>query len=215
MGERWKRGEELIDHLYAKNNEEALDIARSLNKEAAEQLEFILENCSFAVNLELHLVRGLSYYTGPIYEIKVSNEVGTVMAGGRYDRLLAQYGRDAPAVGISVGVDRLATLLEGGKKTHVCLFIASFESTYSHAFKVAEELRAAGVAVETDLHERNLKKQFEYANALKIPYVLVVGEKEVKSGKYTLKNMESGEERLLSLEEVIAHVRGACCCCKG
>jgi len=157
--------------------------------------------------------RGLGYYTGPVFEIKLAEGIGTVIAGGRYDSLLSLYGQSEPATGISVGIERLITLMlerkKGTKKTNSKIFVAAVKPEfYKHALATAAEFHKAGVQCETDLNERNLRKQLDYANALAIPFAAIVGEREVTEKKVMFRDMFSGKEELLSIQEAITKVKG-------
>lgn len=211
LGERTQK---LLDIVKAKGtNKEKLELAAKYSPEGAKELEQILELCDFDVEVDLFLVRGLGYYTGPVFEVKLSKDIGTVTAGGRYDDLLAKYGQSFPAVGISLGIERLITLIlekeKAAKKTITKILVASIKPEfYGKANEIASKLRTEGIFCETDLNERNLRKQLDYANSLAIPYFLVLGQKEIESNKFTLRNMSTGEEKQLSLEEIIKEIKG-------
>ncbi|MGC9005114.1 MAG: His/Gly/Thr/Pro-type tRNA ligase C-terminal domain-containing protein, partial [Candidatus Micrarchaeia archaeon] len=181
------------------------------SKEGSGELEEILRYFPKA-EIDLFLVRGLAYYTGPIFEVKLSQEIGSVAAGGRYDGLIGLYGSNDFATGISFGVERLVYLIDkkvgkNVRETTTKIFVANVKPEfYSYALEVADELRKAGICAEVDLNERNLRKQMEYVNALKIPYAAIVGEKEKKEGKITLRNMETGKEEILSIREALRKV---------
>jgi histidyl-tRNA synthetase len=169
--------------------------------------------CDFEIEFDLFLARGLGYYTGPVYEIKLSEGMGTVIAGGRYDDLLGIYGQPFPAVGISVGIERLVTLIgeqkKATKKTDSVVAIAAVKPEfYPKTMEFANHLRDAGIPCETDLNERTLRKQLDYANSLSIPFVAIIGEREAKEGKVTLREMESGEERQLTFDEAVNAIKG-------
>ena len=173
--------------------------------------------CDFPVEIDLFLARGLGYYTGPIFEIVPSEGVGTVMAGGRYDNLLGVYGQPAPAVGISVGIERLVMLVaernrqdaKTVKKTDSVVFVAPVKhESYAYALQVAAALREAGIACETDLNERHIRKQFDYANALGIRFAAVIGTREESGKLITLHDMQSGKEDMLPLQDAIARIKG-------
>jgi histidyl-tRNA synthetase len=207
-----EKAEELLGIVRAKGDNQAkLELAAKYSQEGAKELSEILELCDFEVEVDLFLVRGLGYYTGPVYEVKLSEDIGTVIAGGRYDDLLGIYGQEFPATGISVGIERLMTLMmergAAGRKTTSRLLVAAVKpELYPKASEIAALLRGKGTACETDLNERNLRKQFDYANALSIPYMLIVGQKEIDSGEYTLRDMSSGHERKVKLDDVAAQV---------
>jgi len=209
-----KKADPLIKVIWAKGgNEEKLDIAAKYSEEGVKEMKEILALCEFPIEFDLFLVRGLGYYTGPVYEIKLSDDIGTVMAGGRYDNLLGVYGQPSPAVGISVGIERLITLIgeqkKGGtKKTDTAVFVAAVNPEfYSYASEVAAKLRASSIMAETDLNERNLRKQFDYANSLSIPFVAIVGEREKREKKLTLRDMKSGKEESLKMEDAVERLR--------
>jgi histidyl-tRNA synthetase len=206
-------GKEKTDELFSLirtsgTNEQKLDTARALSEEGAEELEQMSNLCDFDIEIDLSLVRGLGYYTGPVFEIKLAKGMGTVMAGGRYDDLIGIYGQSDPATGISLGIERLITLIlerDGNQmKTYSRVFVASAKPEfYKDAAKIADQFRRAGIDVETDLSERNLRKQFDYANALSISFVAIIGQREIENKKVTLRDMESGTEESLDLEEAI------------
>lgn len=158
------------------------------------------------VEIDYSLARGLAYYTGPVFEFESTEDFGTVTAGGRYDDLLGLYGSSAPAVGISLGVDRLAELVKMEKKerrSSAQVYIAPVDDkAYQYAIKVANELRAQGLNVSINLTERNLRKQLDYANAIGCPFVVIVGEKEKEAKKVTLRDLKTGEENFISPSEL-------------
>lgn len=191
-------------------NEDKLAAVESLCEEGVSELRELIGLCNFEVEVDLALVRGLGYYTGPVFEIQISKEIGSIAGGGRYDGLLELYGQKDCATGISIGIERLITLMKERKeqekeinlKTYTKVFVACVNPEfYLYSMKVANELRNSGIATETDLNNRNLRKQMEYANSLGIPYVIVVGEKEEKEKKVTLKDMKNGEEKYVKIEE--------------
>ncbi|NYZ77305.1 histidine--tRNA ligase [Candidatus Micrarchaeota archaeon] len=208
-----QRGEELLDVVSAgKDNEEKLKTVEKTAKEGVEELREIISLCDFDIGIDLSLVRGLGYYTGPVYEVKLSDEIGTVMAGGRYDGLLGVYGRQDYATGISVGIERLITLIlekrKGRKKTCSRIFVAcATPELYKNAVQLAAYFRKNGIETETDLNGRNLRKQFEYVNSLSIPYAVIIGKRELESGKFTLRDMASGKEESLREEEIAARLK--------
>lgn len=207
-----KKAEEIIKSLKVDGgNREKLEFAKKYSKEGAGELEEILRYFPMA-EVDLFLVRGLAYYTGPIFEVRLTEEIGSVAGGGRYDALIGLYGQQEYATGISFGVERLVYLInknekEGIAETPTKIFVVNVKPEfYPYALEVANEIRKAGVCAEVDLNERNLRKQLEYANALRIPYVAVVGGREKKEGKITLRNMKTGEEEFLSVMEAVKKV---------
>lgn len=197
------------------DNEAKLKAIEKVSPEGAEELKQVLALCPFPIEIDLSLVRGLGYYTGPIFEIKGGESIGSIAGGGRYDNLLSVYGQGDPAVGISLGIERIIVLLKERKareqtsvQTYTQALVAAVKPEfYPKALETARTLRERGIAAETDLNERNLRKQFDYANALGIPYVIILGEKEIQSGKVTLRNMREGTEEALPPEEAIARLQ--------
>ncbi|MEK6978914.1 MAG: histidine--tRNA ligase [Candidatus Micrarchaeota archaeon] len=197
-------------------NEDKLRAVENVCPEGVAELREIVSLCDsagFEVVVDLAMVRGLGYYTGPVFEIKLSDGIGTIAGGGRYDKLLGLYGQPDCAIGISIGIERLITLIKernaknnsgGTAKTYTKVFVGCVKPEfYNYAAKVAGEFRAAGIATETDLNERNLRKQMDYANSLGMPFFAVVGEREAKENKITLKDMKSGKEDFVFVKDAI------------
>ena len=167
--------------------------------------------------LDLTIARGLDYYTGTVYETVLNKYpgIGSVCSGGRYDNLAENYtDKKLPGVGISIGLTRLfyqlreAGLLEvSNKATPTELLVIPMQDTMAHAMDIATQMRGAGIPTEVYLNEGKMGKKFSYADKLGIPYVVVVGEDEVKSGKFKLKDMRNSEETLLSLDEIICRIK--------
>jgi len=164
------------------------------------------------IEIDFSLVRGLDYYTGPIFEISVETEknVGSVVGGGRYDNLIELYGgRWTPATGISLGVERIYEIMEAEKmfklpETKTLMFVLAVdEMLKKDALRIAQKLRKTGIPAQTDLMGRNMKKQLEYVNSAKIPFVVFVGEKELKKRKFTVKNMINGEQKVMGIETIL------------
>ena len=164
------------------------------------------------VEFDIPLARGLSYYTGCIFEVKINNvAIGSVCGGGRYDNLTGVFGLpDVSGVGISFGVDRIYDAMEElnlfPKRAQVSstVMIAHFDDeSLRYSLGVAFALREKGIAAEVYPDVTKIKKQMEYANRKMIPYVMVIGSDEVKSGLLTIKNMETGDQQKLALEGII------------
>lgn len=167
------------------------------------------------VEFDISLARGLSYYTGCIFEVKINNvAIGSVSGGGRYDNLTGSFGLEGVSgIGISFGVDRLYDSMEELKLFPDATMISStvmicyFDSETQHyALKVASTLRAKNIATEVYPAVAKLKKQLDYANKKAIPYVIVIGSDEVKSGQLTFKNMQTGDQGKKTVQEIIAHL---------
>jgi len=170
-----------------------------------------LENIGRKVVLDLSLVRGLDYYTSTIFEVMSEDEkIGSIAGGGRYDKMIGTFsgGEEIPAVGVALGIERIIDLMkerEGEKrKTYTQVFVVNVnDEVKKDCIGIANKLRQSGINTQTDIMGRNIRNQLDYANSLGIPYVIFVGPKEVKSEKYKLKDMKSGKEIQLTLEEII------------
>ncbi len=160
------------------------------------------------LKVDLSLVRGLEYYTGPVFEIMAGGK-WSCGGGGRYDNLVEALGGGLiPATGISLGINRIIGLMkENGLfklEKEKMVYIAPVEKNVkNNAIKILQELRKAGIKAEIDLMNRKLSKQLEYVNSKGILWVIIVGEKDLKEGKVTLKNMETGEEKKIKKEEIV------------
>lgn len=209
------QADEIMKFLKIKDTEELRSLAKSDEmREAIAELESVLNSMkgygySAFVRADMSLVRGLEYYTGPVFEIKVGKARLSIGGGGRYDNLIELFGgKPTPATGISFGVERLVDIMEAEKmletpKTITRMFIASAGDVRPAVLKAAKELRRLDVNCEYDVMQRDLGKQLQYVNARGIPFALIIGEKEVKESVYRLRNMKTGEEKLLkSIEEV-------------
>ncbi|MGA1201377.1 MAG: histidine--tRNA ligase [Planctomycetota bacterium] len=188
---------------------------------AIERLRGTLDRVEAGGSLDLievdpSIARGLSYYTGIIYETFLGDlpEYGSVMSGGRYDGLVGMFaGRDLPAVGISLGVDRLfAALLELGslevRRTPSEVLVVQFSEEGSvDAFRLAAALRSAGISVLVHPQAAKLKKQFQAANALGIPFTAGGGRDEAARGTLQLKEMGSGEQVEVDVAEAVRRIR--------
>ncbi len=161
------------------------------------------------------LARGLAYYTGTVYEAVATDEAvhSSIASGGRYDKMIGQFlgtKLEYPAVGISFGLDRLYIIIETREKERVKtvteVLVISINAE-REAEKIAEALREQEIRTETDIMGRGPSKNLQYADSLKIPFVLFVGEEELKAKKYKLKNMKTGKESLESAERVIAVIK--------
>lgn len=163
------------------------------------------------VSVDPTIARGLSYYTGCIYETKLLDlpEYGSVMSGGRYDELVGVFAqRELPAAGISLGVDRLfSALQELGKlsqrETPARVLMVHFAETLVESLRVAARLREAGISVVLYPEAAKMKKQFHYAGSMGIPFTAVVGEAEVTRGTLNLKDMKTGEQYEVTVDQAV------------
>lgn len=178
--------------------------------------DFLINDTQNAIsNLELDitLARGLNYYTGAIFEVK-TNEVamGSIGGGGRYDDLTGMFGlSDLTGVGISFGADRIYDVLEElnlfpeSTTESTKALISNFDAqAEKYALPILQQIRNAGIRAEIYPSSAKLKKQMTYADDKNIPYVILIGSDEMESGLLTLKNMKSGEQQKLSVEEIIS-----------
>ncbi len=152
------------------------------------------------------IARGLGYYTGTVYEFKSKDKsLGTIVAGGRYDNLIGAYGHNTvPAVGISFGVDRIMNLIEGyERKTYTDIVLVNIKGELiKKSIEYAKILRRQGLNVQIDIMNRNFRKQLEFASRLGVNYVGIIGPKEAENNEITLKNMKTGEQEKVKIEEV-------------
>jgi histidyl-tRNA synthetase len=165
------------------------------------------------LELDLGLARGLSYYTGCIFEVKIHNvAIGSVSGGGRYDNLTGVFGLPGVSgVGFSFGVDRLYDAMEELKifpeeaqlssRVLICHLDADCQQ---YALGILSKIRAKGIASEVYPDISKLKKQLEYADRKKIPFAIVIGSDEMKSGVLSLKNMKTGDQQQLALPEILS-----------
>ena len=167
------------------------------------------------IELDLTLARGLNYYTGAIFEVKALDvEIGSITGGGRYDNLTGIFGKPGlSGVGISFGADRIYDVLHAlnlyPKETigsTQLLFINFGDQETAYCLPLVNEARRQGVCTELFPDAVKMKKQMSYANAHEIPYVALAGENEMKENKITLKDMRSGEQKLLSKDDLIPYL---------
>jgi len=205
------------------SNDEKLDtIAQVLadsetGLKGVEESRYILDTLKNAglkneIQLDLTLARGLNYYTGAIFEVKALDvQIGSITGGGRYDNLTGIFGMPGiSGVGISFGVDRIFDVLnalEAYPKNAVVgtqlLFINFGEQETAYCLPAVAKAREAGIRTEIYPDSAKMKKQMSYANAKQIPFVALAGENEMAEGKLTLKNMMTGEQQLVAIEELI------------
>ena len=188
-----------------------------------EESEFILKTITglgiqSEVELDLTLARGLNYYTGAIFEVKALDvQIGSISGGGRYDNLTGVFGMEGMSgVGISFGADRIYDVLnqldlypkEAVNGTQL-LFVNFGEAEAAYVLPVLAQVRAAGIRAEIYPDAAKMKKQMSYANAKMVPFVAIVGENEMKEGKVMLKNMTSGEQSLVTPDELYGRYVGS------
>ena len=213
-----------IISLEGSNDEKLNVIAEVLNAsevgmKGVEEIRLILNTlCQQGslrndIQLDLTLARGLNYYTGAIFEVKALDvQIGSILGGGRYDNLTGIFGMPGiSGVGISFGIDRIFDVLNAldcyPKEAVIgtqLLFINFGEKETAYCLPFVAQARAAGIRTEIFPDAAKMKKQMSYANAKAIPFVALAGENEMSQGKLTLKNMQTGEQALVTPEELIA-----------
>jgi len=179
-----------------------------------EELTYVMKLASSpSVIFDVTLARGLNYYTGVIWEIKsLDSSMGSIGSGGRYANLTEMFGgRDMSGVGISFGVERIYDIMEELKlfpqdalKTTEVLFVHFSEANRDFAFPLVQQLRNANVSTELYPDKAKMEKQMKYANAKGIPYVVVIGDNEMQSGKLAVKDMRSGTQEEKTFTELLA-----------
>ena len=186
-----------------------------------EEPEYILNNIetlplAATLDTDLTLARGLNYYTGTIFEVKALDvEIGSITGGGRYDNLTGVFGMDGMSgVGISFGADRIYDVLNrldlypaDSLQTTQVMFVNFGEKEAAYLLPVMARVRAAGIRAELYPEAAKMKKQMGYADAKRIPFVALVGENEMAEGKINLKNMQSGEQESVGMDELIEKIK--------
>ena len=160
--------------------------------------------------VDLTIARGLDYYTGTVYETFLNKyrEIGSVCSGGRYENLAEYYtDKSLPGVGVSIGLTRLfyklneLNLIKADRKSVADILIIPMEENLGESIKLATKLRNIGINTEIYLNDKKLKAKFKYADKLEIPYVIVLGEDEIEAKEITLKDMRTGNEEKLPMDE--------------
>ena len=213
--------------LLSGSNEEKLATLKNVlaasetGLKGVEESEFILKTIAglgiqSEVELDLTLARGLNYYTGAIFEVKALDvQIGSISGGGRYDNLTGVFGMEGMSgVGISFGADRIYDVLnqldlypkEAVNGTEL-LFVNFGDKEAAYCLPILTKVREAGVRAEIYPDASKMKKQMGYANDKQIPFVAIVGENEMNEGKLTLKNMTTGEQSLVTPDELLAVVK--------
>ena len=163
-------------------------------------------------DIDLKIARGLDYYTGTVYETTLDNypKIGSVCSGGRYEDLASYYtDKTLPGVGISIGLSRLfyqlneAKIISSEEKSLVDLLIIPMDDCIHDGIKLLSELREKGVRVSVYTEFAKLKKKFKYADQTKVDYVIVLGEEEIKTRKYSLKDMKTGDQEEVTFDELV------------
>ena len=212
--------------LSGSNDEKLATIADVLvgsetGLKGVEETRFILNALKYShmnneIQLDLTLARGLNYYTGAIFEVKALDvQIGSITGGGRYDNLTGIFGMPGlSGVGISFGADRIFDVLDqldlyptDAMNITQLLYINFGETETAYCLPIASAARQAGICTEIYPDAVKMKKQMSYANAKHIPFVALAGESEMAAGKITLKNMVTGEQQLLTPEDIITFIK--------
>ena len=221
--------EEIVDKILefisiSGDNEEKIEALEKLNikNEVFEKGLFELKEVVKYIRLfgvpeenfsiDLTIARGLDYYTGTVYETFLDNyrEIGSVCSGGRYDNLAENYtDKSLPGVGIAIGVTRLfdqlndLKLIKTEKESISDVLVISTSDDVSECLPIANTFRKEGINTEVYMNDKKMKAKFKYADKLKIPYVAIIGEDEVKEKKVSLKNLVTGKQDTINIEEAV------------
>ena len=200
----------------------SLNYSSETYKNGVQELNQVVENIYILgvpennLKINLTISRGLDYYTGTVYETFLKNhrEIGSICSGGRYENLADFYtNKKLPGVGISIGLTRLFDqldnlgLLKYEEKSIAKVLVVSMNEDVSKCFEIATILRNNNINTEVYLENKKIKAKFKYADKLKIPYVIVIGEEEIKNNVVTLKNMETGKQDTIKIEDLIKIIK--------
>ena len=207
--------QEIIEKL------ESLNIDNELFVCGLDELKFVYEDIlSLGVSpdnikINLSITRGLDYYTGSVFEtfFKEYREIGSICSGGRYDSLANNFTKSKlPGVGMSIGLTRLfyqlqeLNLVKGQQNNFDCIIIP-MKGYEKNAVKLMNDLRSSSVRCMSYLEDDKLKKKFNYADKLSVKYVIIIGQDEVEQNKFTLRNMENGNQELLELNQIFEKLK--------
>jgi len=206
----------IIKFIKQKGGNEILDKNEQLKgtKELKQILELIkLFGYEKNVLIDFSLVRGLDYYTGSVFEVCININL-SLAGGGRFDKLIETLGgKPIPAVGIGLGFERIVETMKQRNmfdlpKTKIDAFVAPVnENLIKQSIDICNKLRKSNINCDMDLMNRKLSKQLEYASSINIPYVIIVGKKDLEQGKVTIRDMKTGNERTVSKEDVNKYIK--------
>ncbi len=224
LGADPKKLEDTMRILGLRERNQVMEELKTLSdsNEGLEQLDEYFQlladlDDSVQVELDISLARGLSYYTGMIYEVKpTSVKMGSICGGGRYDDLTGMFGlKGVSGIGISFGLDRIFDVLdelelfpENISQPLDVLAVHFSNMNLNHGQKIISALRDEGIKADLYPESSKIRKQFDYADKIKVPYTLIIGDTEMESGSYMLKNMQTGEQKPMTLDEIITLFRG-------
>jgi histidyl-tRNA synthetase len=217
-----KAGKKILDlfvRLERSENAETLAELEKFIGNKTKSLQSLAQILSLAnisnIKIDASLARGLSYYTGAIMEIGVSDLAGSLAGGGRYDELIGMFGKEQiPACGFSIGLERIIVVMTEREMfppelltNSADVFVTIWnEESIAESLKLANELRANGLRVTVYPEADKLAKQFKYASAINVPYVCVVGESELADGKVTVKNLANGEQETIERTKIAEYL---------
>lgn len=197
-----------------KNLAEGYPNAKAAAENLEEILKLITQSANITVNVDAAFARGLEYYTGMIFEVNIPELEMALGGGGRYDHLLEAFGGEpTPAVGFAVGIDRVAIALQeqkaafSTKAAKRVAVTAITESQKGEALKIAQQLRAAGIAVEFEVMGRKMAKALEDADKRKVDYAVIVGERELKEGAVMLKDLMQRTQSTVAIEKLAEKIK--------
>ena len=197
----------ISDELFEEGVQELSDVIKYIRALAVPEGYFAID---------LKIARGLDYYTGTVYETFLNDyrKLGSICSGGRYDNLAEYYtDKKLPGVGNSIGLTRLFYQLSqideirANREAVSEILIIPMDTEIEDCLTVANTLRTSGINTDVYLEKGKIKKKMKYADKWNIPFVIIIGEEERQSGLYTLKNMKTGEQLKISIDEVIAKVK--------
>jgi histidyl-tRNA synthetase len=219
LGVKQESIDKLFDVFMLRNNRalEKVEEVLGSESEGVKEIKELLALCPYpSVVFNPALARGLSYYTGTVFEVFVADGSirSSVAGGGRYDNMIAALmgsKQEYPAVGISFGLDVIVDALKRRQKSvvksTVSLYVVPIGVEVKDVWSFVKELRGAGIATDLSFGRKGITKNIKYADSYGIPYVLLVGEDEIKSKKFSLKNLKTGKEKKLTLKQVIKEVK--------
>ena len=204
------------------NSLKQLNIENELFNLGVDELEQVAKNIKvFGVpqenyKIDLTIARGLDYYTGTVYETFLNEyrELGSVCSGGRYENLAEYYtDKKLPGVGISIGLTRLffqlndKRIIQAENKSISKVMIISMVDNFEISIEIATKLRNAGINTQIYTNNAKIKNQFKYASKMNIPYVIVIGEDEIKNNIVSFKDMNTGEQKSMKIEQIIENLK--------
>lgn len=197
----------ISDELFIEGVQELSDVVKYIRSLGVPEGYF---------TIDLKIARGLDYYTGTVYETFLNDyrKLGSVCSGGRYDNLAEYYtDKKLPGVGISIGLTRLfyqlsqIDAIKADRESVSQVLVIPMDTEIQDCLTIANSLRIVGINTDVYLEESKIKKKMKYADKWNIPYVIIVGEEEVKNQRYALKDMKTGEQKELSIEEIINELK--------